>query len=129
MEPLVVSSARLACSLGSAPSSLVVPPADRQCRDGLPVATVLDCAPLTNIQPFGLCRSRANPEVAEASAGLEGGLMPRPCRPVPLGPWTAGRSERRLDGAAPLDPGSTCDCAWSGVISILEPGAKGAGLP
>lgn len=122
MGPPVVASAGLACSRGSAPATLAVPDAHRERLDGRPLATVMDCAPLANIGPFGLCRSRANPAVAEASKSQDGALMPRPCRPVPLGPWAPGCPSRRLDGAALLTQGSTCACAWAGVISVLDPG-------
>ena len=122
MDPLVVSSARLACSQGSAPASLSVSAAGRRSLDGQPLATVMDSAAFTNIPAFGLCRSRANPEVVEASETEQGALMPRPCRPVPLGPWAPGCPSRQQDGAPLLTLSSTCACAWAGVISVLEPG-------
>lgn len=122
MDPLVVGSARLACSQGSAPASLSVPAAGRQSLDGQPLATVMDSAAFTNIPSFGLCRSRANPDVAEASEAEQGALMPRPCRPVPLGPWAPGCASRQHGGASMLTLSSTCACAWAGVISLLDPG-------
>ncbi len=124
MESPVADSARLVCSQGSAPSTLAVTPAGHRKRDGQPLATVMDFAPFSNIMPFGLCRSRQNPAVAEASA-VEGALMPRPCRPAPSGPWSPGGSGPG-HGAVPLLTGAcTCRCAWAGVISIADPGLRG----
>ena len=124
MESLVADSARLVCSQGSAPSTLAVTPTGRRKRDGRPLATVMDFAPFSNIMPFGLCRSRQNPAVAEASAA-EGALMPRPCSPAPSGPWSPGGSGAGLGGVAPLTGTCTCRCAWAGIISITDPGLRG----
>ena len=129
MFPIVVASARLACSQGSAPAPLFVAPGQRETIDRRPVATVMDCAALANIQPFGLCRSLANPEVAEASAAAHGALMPRPCRPVPLGPWEPGSRCRKQAGMPLLTQPSTCHCAWAGVISVIDPGQDRVATP
>ena len=120
-ESIVVGPARMACSFGSSPALLVVPESGRERIDGRPVATILDCQPGTSLTPFGLCRSRSNPEVAEASAAAGGKLMPRPCRPQPLGPWEPGCVGRARDGVPLLSPSSRCQCAWAGTISLLDP--------
>ena len=68
MTKLVVNGARLKCSFGTTPSSLVViPKGTPTIIEGQPVATIMDHAPIANIPPFGMCKSLINPQVAAAN--------------------------------------------------------------
>ena len=65
----VVNTALLQCSFGVAPSPLVVLPLNREMVFNQPAANIMDHIPMTNIMPFGVCNSIANPMVAAATAG------------------------------------------------------------
>ena len=51
----VVNGAMLTCTMGAAPSSLVVLPANRTMAGGVPAANIMDYTPMVNIMPFGMC--------------------------------------------------------------------------
>ena len=123
MPKLVVNGATLKCDQGLAPSSLVVLPALQGDIDGQPLATVDDHVPTTNIPPFGMCKTQANPMVAAATAAAMGVLTPQPCLPVTASPWSPGSSLGDLRHKALLTAECTCKCQWSGEISIVEPGS------
>ena len=112
MSKLVAHGATLACSQGTAPSRLAVPPVTGIDDEAGPLATVQDVKPLVNIAPFGACRALANPQVALATAAALGVLTPQPCVPVTAAPWSPGSAVVRVDGTAigrvgrwPHDPG------------------------
>jgi uncharacterized Zn-binding protein involved in type VI secretion len=65
--------------------------------------------------------SLANPEVAAATAAALGVLTPMPCQPVTT-PWIPS-SETMIGGQPALTLGSTCMCAFGGVITITFPGS------
>lgn len=65
MALLVVNGATLMCSFGAAPSRLVVIPANRVNASNVPVVNIMGSKPMMNIQPFGVCSSLANPQVAQ----------------------------------------------------------------
>ena len=118
----VVNLATTACTFGLSPSTLAVLPIHRTLAGGQPAANIMDFVPITNIVPFGMCNSMANPEVASATAAAEGVLTPMPCVPVTTSPWTPGCTKTILDGMPSLDNISTCKCTWAGVISITYAG-------
>jgi Domain of unknown function (DUF4280) len=120
-KPIVTSGAALLCSFGVAPSTLNVLPVDQVIVEGRPAANISTNAPEVNIPPFGMCMSLANPEVAAATAAALGVLTPMPCQPVPT-PWIPS-SETMLGGQPALTLGSTCICAFGGVITITFPGS------
>jgi hypothetical protein len=123
MPELVVNGAALRCSFGAAPSSLTVLPASPLLKvGGQFLARVVDIAPMTNIGPFGMCSSLANPQVAAATSAAMGVLTPQPCIPVPAGPWTPGSAKLRAGGIPVLTSSSTCSCSWGGVIQITQAG-------
>jgi hypothetical protein len=70
MAQVVCNSAQLLCSFGTVPGSLVVTPEKRVNVAGQPAANIQDFAPFKNIQPFGMCTTVSNPQVA-ASPSLE----------------------------------------------------------
>ena len=120
MAQAVASGATIQCSFGAAPGSLMVLPTNGVMTSA-PTATIMDFEPMTNVLPFGMCSSPANPTVAAATAAAMGVLTPMPCIPVTT-PWVPG-SPTALVGKMPaLNSSSTCNCAWGGVIQIVVPG-------
>lgn len=118
----VVMGAMLQCSFGLAPSSLLPLPMPRVMIEGRPAATISDIAPMVNIPPFGMCSSLANPTVAAATSAALGVLTPMPCVPVTT-PWKPGAIKTFIGGKPALVSGSTCNCAWGGIIQVINPGA------
>lgn len=122
MSQLVVMGAVCQCSFGAAPSSLVVLPAKKVNGVKMPIATIMDNVPISNIVPFGVCSSLANPTVAAATAAALGVLTPMPCVPATAAPWTPGKPMVMIGKTPALDATSKCLCNWGGVISVTSPG-------
>lgn len=120
--PVVVAGAQLSCTMGLAPSVLVVPPLKRVLAGGPSAANILDHKPMMNVVPFGMCRSLANPSVASATSSASGVLTPMPCIPVIPAPWTPGSPTVLIGGQPSVTASSKCLCAWAGVISVIAPG-------
>jgi hypothetical protein len=118
----VCSGAQLLCSFGLAPSSLVVLPTKQTVTTYMPAATITDNIPMTNIMPFGMCTSLANPTVASATAAASGVLTPMPCVPVTTAPWAPGAAMVQVCYTPALDDTSKLICTWGGVISVTIPG-------
>lgn len=124
----VCNGAQLTCSMGTASSVLVVLPEREIMLDGQPQANIMDHKPMTNIQPFGLCISLANPVVAAATAAHLGVLTPMPCVPNTTSPWVKGEEKLLLKNFPALCQDDTLSCAWAGTISITDCGqGKGHG--
>lgn len=118
----VVNSAQLMCSMGMAPSALVVLPLNRVFSGNQPAANIMDHKPMLNILPFGMCRSPANPAVAAATAAALGVLTPMPCIPATLAPWVPGAVTVLLGNQPALDNTCKLNCMWAGVIQVVAPG-------
>lgn len=118
-----VTGAMVQCSFGLAPSTLNVLPTRRVVIEGRPAATVTDFAMGVNLPPFGMCSSLANPTVAAATAAALGVLTPMPCVPTVVAPWAPGAPKTMIGGLPALVSGSTCTCAYGGVIQMIMPGA------
>ena len=118
----VVNTAQLSCSMGMAPSSLVVLPVNRVMSGNQPAANIMDHKPMVNILPFGMCRSLANPTVASATAAAMGTLTPMPCIPNTPAPWTPGATTVLLGNMPSLDNPCKLTCMWAGMISVTNPG-------
>jgi hypothetical protein len=129
MPTQVVNGAQLTCSFGAAPSSLVVLPANRVLCGNQPAANIMDHIAMTNIMPFGVCLSIANPQVAAATAAALGVLTPQPCVPATASPWTPGGLTVQIDNQPALDNVSICMCNWLGVISVANPGQTTETIP
>ncbi|WP_266158041.1 DUF4280 domain-containing protein [Dyella silvatica] len=125
----VVNGATLMCSFGVAPSSLVVLPINKMLSGSQPAATIQDHLPMTNIMPFGMCMSLANPQVAAATAAALGVLTPQPCIPNTPAPWIPGAPTVLLGNQPCLDNTCTCQCLWAGVISVASPGQVTEQIP
>lgn len=125
----VCNGAMLQCSMGMAPSSLVVLPANRVMTSNQPAATIMDNKPMVNVMPFGMCMSPANPAVAAATAAALGVLTPMPCIPNTTAPWTPGATTVMVANQPALDDTSNLMCMWAGVISITSPGQLTEKIP
>jgi uncharacterized Zn-binding protein involved in type VI secretion len=121
MGQSAVTGAMLLCSFGMAPSTLNVLPSKRVMIEGRPAAAITDSTPV-NIPPFGMCTSLANPTVAAATSAALGVLTPMPCVPATT-PWIPAAPRTLIGGTPALVSGSTCTCAFGGVIQMTMPGA------
>ncbi|WP_231621572.1 DUF4280 domain-containing protein [Sphingomonas sp. 37zxx] len=117
----ITTGAMMQCSFGVAPAPINVLPANRVLAGGMPAATIMDFAPMTNIPTFGMCSSPANPTVAAATAAALGALTPMPCIPATAAPWIPGVPTTLIGSQPALD--STCKlmCNWGGVIQFSAP--------
>jgi Domain of unknown function (DUF4280) len=129
MPQQVVMGAQLMCTFGMAPSALVVLPVNKTMDSNVPAANIMDHIPMTNIMPFGMCQSIANPTVAAATAAALGVLTPMPCIPATSAPWVPGAPTVLIGNQPALDNTSKCMCNWAGVISITNPGQMTTEIP
>jgi hypothetical protein len=118
MPSQVCTGATLQCSFGTAPSTFAASGVEVSATAAAGV--VSDVTP-SNVPPFALCTSLANPQVAAASSAAGGALTPQPCMPV-LSPWTPGSSEVTIGGVPALDDSSQCSCSWGGAVTVSAPG-------
>ena len=124
----VCAGAMMQCSFGAAPSSLVVLP-DKAVLTQTPAATIMDHVPLTNVTPFGMCSSLANPTVAAATSAALGVLTPMPCVPLTSAPWVPGAPTVLIGNMPALNESSKLMCNWGGVIQITSPGQVTVQVP
>ncbi|MEM9117493.1 MAG: DUF4280 domain-containing protein [Cyanobacteria bacterium P01_F01_bin.56] len=130
MPKQVCTGAKLQCSFGASPSSLIAIPKGPPTFATVPnAATIKDHIPIANIPPFGMCTSLANPAVAAATAAAFGVLTPMPCIPVTPAPWAPGCPKVNINNTRALNNTSTCMCTWLGVISISDPGQNPIEIP
>jgi hypothetical protein len=121
--------AMMQCSFGLAPSSLVVLPTNKVMTNMVPDANIMDHIPMTNIMPFGMCTSPANPTVAAATAAALGVLTPMPCIPATPAPWVTGAPTVLLGNFPSLDNVSQLMCMWAGVITFVDAGEVTVEIP
>ena len=124
MAVLVVDGAIVACTFGAAPSALAALPANPTRGSNGAAATIMDFAPMVNIQPFGICSSPANPQVIAATSLAAGVFTPQPCVPATVSPWVPGSPTVTIAGQPALDNACICNCLWAGVISVISPGQQ-----
>jgi hypothetical protein len=129
MSLQVCMGAMMQCSFGMAPSSLVVLPTNKVMTNMVPDANIMDHIPMTNIMPFGMCQSIANPEVAAATTAALGVLTPMPCIPATPAPWVAGAPTVLLGNFPSLDNVSQLMCIWGGVITFTDAGETTVQIP
>jgi len=122
MAMQVCMGAMMMCTMGIAPSSLVVLPTNMVMTDEMPDANIMDFIPMVNIMTFGMCMSPANPMVAAATAAAMGVLTPMPCIPMTMSPWVPGAPTVLLAEMPTLDSTSTLMCMWAGVITFVDAG-------
>jgi hypothetical protein len=118
----VVNGATLMCSFGVAPSSLVVLPLNRTKAGTQLSANIMDHKPMVNIQPFGMCITPSNPQVAAATSAALGVLTPQPCIPMTMTPWKPGVPNVLIGNIPALDNTCICNCQWGGVVMVTNPG-------
>ncbi len=122
MDSFVCSGAKLACSFGSAPSTLTPTPQSAPAQvENVQAANIMDYAPNTNVPSFGMCSSPSNPTVAAATAAAGGVLTPQACVPVIPAPWTPGDPTVLVYNNPALTPSCQCQCTWGGAITITSP--------
>ena len=103
----VVNSATLECSLGGAPSNLVVLPVHRVKLRGQNRGNIGDAIPFVNILPFGACKKSSPPP---------------PCTPA-CSRWIGGKTDVLIDGDPALLDSDVIVCsAGGGTISISDSG-------
>ena len=129
MPNQVCMGAMLKCSMGLAPSSLVVLPVNRVMTSNVPAANIMDNKPMVNIMPFGMCQSPANPTVAAATAAALGVLTPMPCIPNTPAPWAPGAPTVLIANQPALDDTSKLMCIWAGVIEVTYAGQATHQIP
>ncbi|HIY17230.1 MAG TPA: DUF4280 domain-containing protein [Candidatus Intestinimonas stercorigallinarum] len=122
----VCMGANLQCSFGAAPSTLIVNSQTTVLVASKPAATIMDCKPMGNIPPFGMCSCPANPATVKPPPVM---FAPAPCVPVITAPWTPGSPTVLLGGSPALNNSSKLMCAWGGVISVLNPGQFQTSIP
>lgn len=118
----VCLGATLQCTMGMAPSKLMVLPVNMVNTSNVPAANIMDHAPMVNVMPFGMCQSPANPTVAAATAAAMGVLTPMPCIPNTPAPWMVGSPTVMLANMPALNQSSKLMCIWAGQISIVQEG-------
>ena len=129
MPMQVCAGATLQCSFGTAPSTLMVPPANQVMTSYMPAANIMDNKPMVNILPFAMCTSPANPTVASATSAAMGVLTPMPCIPVTPAPWITGAPTVLLGHMPTLNDTSKLMCNWGGVIQIVNAGQATEQIP
>ena len=118
MPNLVCTGARLRCSWGS--TEAIFKAGAATVSAGATAGVVTDTSP-ASVPDFGTCSSMSNPQVNAASQAA-GTLTPQRCQPVVTGNWVPGSTRVTVGAAAALDSGSQCNCAWTGVITVTNPG-------
>lgn len=124
MPQFVCNGATISCSFGTTPSQLTVLPARRVNGGKMPLASIMDHAPMTNVMPFGMCTTVSNPQVASATSAAGGTLTPQPCIPVTPGPWTPGSATVNVGKQPSLHSACQLQCTWGGVITVANPGQQ-----
>ena len=119
MAKYVCNGAQLKCTMGNMPSQLVVK-GKTGFYEGKDIANIMDYKPMKNIQPFGLCKTPTNPEVATATSSNAGKLQPMPCKPNTTSPWMNGKTSVLAFGQPALMTKSKLMCVWTGIISIQD---------
>ncbi len=122
MSELVALGAMAMCTMGSAPAPIRMTSQQKVLAGGKPFGTIQDCMGMSNIGPFGVCTSLANPAVASATAAALGVLTPQPCTPVPAGTWIPTKPKVIIGGKPCLTSDCKMMCAYAGSISITQPG-------
>lgn len=125
MAILVANGAELACDMGASPSLLTLTPGPPHVATAspplAPLAVVSDFVPLTNIKTFGMCSSPFNPAVQAATTAADGVFTPAPCVPATSDPWDPP-APVTVCGVPAFDQTATCQCAWQGTITVVDPG-------
>ncbi len=112
----VCNGATLMCTMGIAPSSLMVLPLKKVLTCNMPMATIMDNKFPVNIIPFGLCTSPICPTFNKVLG------IPGPCMPAIPAPWMPGSPKVMVGNEPALTDTSKLQCIYGGSISIVMPG-------
>src|SRR3984957_17647115 len=82
MAMQVCMGAMMMCTMGMAPSSLVVLPTNMVFHSEMTDSNIMDNIPMVNMRPLGGCISPGSPMGAAATAAAMGDLTPMPCIPM-----------------------------------------------
>ncbi len=121
MANLVITGALLSCSMGTAPTALVVT-SNVTVLSTLPAATIMDYAPFVNIPTFAMCASTSNPTTIAATAAASGVYTQGACIPATAAPWSPGASKTMIGNNPALTDSCTCSCSYGGSVSITFAG-------
>lgn len=119
MPNVVVTGAMIGCSMSMpplVPMPLAVTPSLPAVTAGPPVATVMAILP-ENIATFGDCTAPGNPACANPT-------KQGPCKPMIPARWAPGSVTTKIGGMAVLTDDSVCECAYGGVIKVIEAGQE-----
>lgn len=108
-----VMAATCQCTMGAAPTPLMILPDKMVIIEGKPAANIMDNKPMANVMPFGTCSA-----VPPTPAG------PALCVPTPTGPWLPGSPTVCIKNKPALSNSSKLMCGRGGIISIINPGAN-----
>jgi hypothetical protein len=97
-----------ACTMGAAPTPLMVTSNQTEFCSGQLSATIMDHAPIANITPFGTCTT-----LTAAASGV-----PTPCVPATPMPWAPGSPTNSIQKFPNLRDCDKLACMVGGVISI-----------
>lgn len=117
MATPVVQTAMCSCSFGLTPAVLSVTSQQTVSMCKMPVATIMDGAPMVNVPTFGMCSNPANPTVAAATAAALGVLTPMPCIPATVS-WVPGCPTVMVCKRPLLNNSSKLMCSYGGVIQV-----------
>ena len=122
MAKCVCSGAKISCSFGAGPKSMLVLPLNRTLTANTkPIANTLDIIPFVNIPAFGNCLSPANP-MNWKMAGPVPIFVPSSCIPIPVAPWSPAAKKTKLANSPVVLANSKTSCVWAGSISVVNPG-------
>ena len=131
MAILVAEGAQLMCDMGTTPSLLTVTPGPPHVAaapvPAVPLATINDFVPGTNILSFGMCSSPSNPAVIAATTAAQGVFTPAPCVPATAAPWDPPATVTST-GFPAFDETATCQCTWLGTVTVVDPGQDMAAI-
>lgn len=117
----VCTGAILKCSKGTA-TSVLQATYKGVTLIGRDQANIADHLGNVNVFPFGLCKSRAYPPTAAATAANHGQLTPMPCNPGTNTKWSAVDPDSLVCKEPALLKPAKLRCIFGGIISITDPG-------
>lgn len=106
-ENIVISGAKLSCSLGTQDSNLCVPVSHGMKAKGENVALISDSKSNINIIPFCMC-TKSYPPV--------------PCTPTVAMQWINGKNDCTLGNIMLLLDRCIVTCSFGGIITIKDNG-------
>lgn len=106
----------LQCQWGIVPMPLRVKPS-HTVKGLQKAANIMDHKEFSNIGPFGICRSLANPMKIITPLGV---IIPPPCIPKIPAPWINGSLKVRVNNFPAVTSSSRCFCAQGlGQIKLM----------